>query len=123
LVFFTMHMMQVWMCFAAYYVLFFFQAEDGIRDATVTGVQTCALPIWPPQVHRFKVDPGTGVPAAAGSGAVLNPMAIAADARNVRSEERRCRERGKNLVVAVLIITIANRNKYLGILNIHINHR
>src|SRR5207245_8531205 len=26
-------------------VFFFFQAEDGIRDATVTGVQTCALPI------------------------------------------------------------------------------
>src|SRR5438128_9494751 len=26
--------------------LFFFQAEDGIRDATVTGVQTCALPIF-----------------------------------------------------------------------------
>src|SRR5574338_420120 len=25
---------------------FFFQAEDGIRDAMVTGVQTCALPIW-----------------------------------------------------------------------------
>src|SRR5207245_8236168 len=27
-------------------VRFFFQAEDGIRDATVTGVQTCALPIF-----------------------------------------------------------------------------
>src|SRR5256886_5603728 len=27
---------------------YFFQAEDGIRDLTVTGVQTCALPIWPP---------------------------------------------------------------------------
>src|SRR3712207_8109605 len=26
--------------------LFFFQAEDGIRDIGVTGVQTCALPIW-----------------------------------------------------------------------------
>src|SRR2546430_13302694 len=25
--------------------MFFFQAEDGIRDLTVTGVQTCALPI------------------------------------------------------------------------------
>src|SRR2546430_5040331 len=25
--------------------VFFFQAEDGIRDLTVTGVQTCALPI------------------------------------------------------------------------------
>src|SRR5207248_4531027 len=27
------------------YFFFFFQAEDGIRDRTVTGVQTCALPI------------------------------------------------------------------------------
>src|SRR6266542_5995822 len=48
---------------------FFFQAEDGIRDATVTGVQTCALPIsllpdssWvgdvelvvPPEDHQTK---------------------------------------------------------------------
>src|SRR5437867_1762217 len=37
-------------------VMFFFQAEDGIRDRTVTGVQTCALPIW------------TGVPASRHSG-------------------------------------------------------
>src|SRR6266478_1850154 len=28
------------------FVFFFFQAEDGIRDLTVTGVQTCALPIY-----------------------------------------------------------------------------
>src|SRR5207244_7720527 len=28
-----------------YYAFFFFQAEDGIRDDLVTGVQTCALPI------------------------------------------------------------------------------
>src|SRR5437867_11953138 len=27
------------------FFFFFFQAEDGIRDRTVTGVQTCALPI------------------------------------------------------------------------------
>src|SRR5260370_19935033 len=26
-------------------IFFFFQAEDGIRDSSVTGVQTCALPI------------------------------------------------------------------------------
>src|SRR2546430_11126940 len=35
-------------------VFFFFQAEDGIRDLTVTGVQTCALPIsleWRPYVR------------------------------------------------------------------------
>src|SRR4030042_863778 len=36
---------------------FFFQAEDGIRDVAVTGVQTCALPIW-------------GIPVAAGHGHV-----------------------------------------------------
>src|SRR2546427_2701835 len=29
----------------SFVVFFFFQAEDGIRDLTVTGVQTCALPI------------------------------------------------------------------------------
>ena len=28
------------------YSVFFFQAEDGIRDHCVTGVQTCALPIY-----------------------------------------------------------------------------
>src|SRR5437762_5859555 len=33
--------------FACYFInfVFFFQAEDGIRDTSVTGVQTCALPI------------------------------------------------------------------------------
>src|SRR2546430_7599229 len=36
---------------------FFFQAEDGIRDLTVTGVQTCALPILSIQcVAQHKVD-------------------------------------------------------------------
>src|SRR2546422_9695833 len=29
-------------------LFFFFQAEDGIRDVAVTGVQTCALPIFTP---------------------------------------------------------------------------
>src|SRR5205085_3850199 len=29
-----------------FFFFFFFQAEDGIRDLTVTGVQTCALPIF-----------------------------------------------------------------------------
>src|SRR5207248_8103220 len=32
--------------FILFYLFFFFQAEDGIRDRTVTGVQTCALPIF-----------------------------------------------------------------------------
>src|SRR5437762_11957118 len=33
--------------------IFFFQAEDGIRDTSVTGVQTCALPIFEPIVLGF----------------------------------------------------------------------
>src|SRR2546429_5797538 len=35
-------------------LVFFFQAEDGIRDVAVTGVQTCALPIsfGPPDARR-----------------------------------------------------------------------
>src|SRR5258707_11638490 len=37
------------MCF------FFLQAEDGIRDIGVTGVQTCALPIW----YHHHAQPGT----------------------------------------------------------------
>src|SRR5437764_11411315 len=32
---------------------FFFQAEDGIRDTSVTGVQTCALPISNKAFARF----------------------------------------------------------------------
>src|SRR5205807_6166912 len=35
--------LMICLCF-----FFFFQAEDGIRDYKVTGVQTCALPISPP---------------------------------------------------------------------------
>src|SRR5437868_12384844 len=38
--------------FSSLFFFFFFQAEDGIRDRNVTGVQTCALPIYS---HR----PGT----------------------------------------------------------------
>src|SRR2546429_4936757 len=34
-------------------VHFFFQAEDGIRDVAVTGVQTCALPILHPLFRQY----------------------------------------------------------------------
>src|SRR5215211_8443475 len=49
---------------------FFFQAEDGIRDHCVTGVQTCALPIFAGQGDLlqptgFAVDPPPGLLAAA----------------------------------------------------------
>src|SRR5262249_56214742 len=34
------------------FLVFFFQAEDGIRDWSVTGVQTCALPILSGRLQR-----------------------------------------------------------------------
>src|SRR2546430_6638154 len=46
-------------------LFFFFQAEDGIRDLTVTGVQTCALPIAPSdgRVEKILLQPGVEVRA------------------------------------------------------------
>src|SRR5690606_39408644 len=41
--------------YGAHRVRLFFQAEDGIRDFHVTGVQTCALPIW---ARKLRVGPG-----------------------------------------------------------------
>src|SRR2546430_2102490 len=40
-------------------LFFFFQAEDGIRDLTVTGVQTCALPILLTDPLQCHFDPAT----------------------------------------------------------------
>src|SRR6266436_4428092 len=37
-------------------VIFFFQAEDGIRDVAVTGVQTCALPIYAARQHKVDAE-------------------------------------------------------------------
>src|SRR5258708_4566253 len=45
---------------------FFFQAEDGIRDDLVTGVQTCALPILGCRWVTVDVDIGASRRAAAG---------------------------------------------------------
>src|SRR5207249_8620843 len=44
---------------------FFFQAEDGIRDRNVTGVQTCALPIFPEGASRLGVSAALTVPPRA----------------------------------------------------------
>src|SRR6266446_9348378 len=52
MVVFFYHELDV-MCF-----FFFFQAEDGIRDYKVTGVQTCALPISPENAARSSKNVG-----------------------------------------------------------------
>src|SRR5262249_58820799 len=54
---------------ARVFVFFFFQAEDGIRDWSVTGVQTCALPIFCCGVDSRHCEAKTGC---------VRPTAIAA---------------------------------------------
>src|SRR5437867_1072498 len=44
--------------FYCLWFFFFFQAEDGIRDRTVTGVQTCAIPIYAPLAPAQRARPG-----------------------------------------------------------------
>src|SRR5256885_12209935 len=44
-------------------LFFFFQAEDGIRDYKVTGVQTCALPISANAIAASDVRRSPGLPA------------------------------------------------------------
>src|SRR5256886_12473218 len=50
---------------------FFFQAEDGIRDLTVTGVQTCALPICLEILRHHAVELEDLRPAGIGEAATL----------------------------------------------------
>src|SRR3989475_12583608 len=57
---------------------FFFQAEDGIRDLTVTGVQTCALPICAVLVlQRFGAELGGGYFRGLAPSPVLDWLALA----------------------------------------------
>src|SRR5207248_8664661 len=78
------------LCF--FFFFFFFQAEDGIRDRTVTGVQTCALPILLGVAGRL----GQRRQAAPADEPVAALLAKARPAEP-RSEERRvgkeCRSR------------------------------
>src|SRR5258708_27846983 len=73
--------------------IFFFQAEDGIRDDLVTGVQTCALPI---SSCAFTA-PVTGRGACTASASTGASWSRASSTTSCRSEERRvgkeCRSR------------------------------
>src|SRR5688572_30952469 len=89
-----------------FFFFFFFQAEDGIRDLTVTGVQTCALPIFalggaPRRRRVSRLPRAAGIPyiaqAMASSSVVLPAPLGPMIPVSPRSEERRvgkeCRSR------------------------------
>src|SRR5689334_23705553 len=92
-----------------FFCFFFFQAEDGIRDGTVTGVQTCALPICRQRGEQDeRGGQGEGCQGGRDQGRVRRPDRPPAEAEGraggspqeevTRSEERRvgkeCRSRG-----------------------------
>src|SRR5207302_6582105 len=80
------------------FFFFFFQAEDGIRDFHVTGVQTCALPICCARDAMNNNASARGVMSDAGSRRMRRISSPTAVPPGSRSEERRvgkeCRSRG-----------------------------
>src|SRR5256885_12922257 len=74
-------------------IFFFFQAEDGIRDYKVTGVQTCALPISARPRHKRRGQYNPGVCGRGFAATRSQPCCPPVE----RSEERRvgkeCRSR------------------------------
>src|SRR3712207_8940512 len=62
---------------------FFFQAEDGIRDIGVTGVQTCALPIC--QVLAPRIDTVQAGSAAEAAGFRPDDLVVSIDGRSIAS--------------------------------------
>src|SRR2546422_10577900 len=88
------------------FFFFFFQAEDGIRDVAVTGVQTCAVPattVATRSVRMMSWGPGNGSPAR-------NPVAPAMIARpNQAATVARAApgRRGKEMGAVVMAILLA----------------
>src|SRR5207253_8028440 len=86
-------------------LFFFFQAEDGIRDGHVTGVQTCALPILPGQKAETDLSwQDWSLPMAISPDGKWVFFAEEGDAGgprySARSEERRVGEEGRSGVGA-----------------------
>src|SRR5206468_4763250 len=83
--------------FVSFFFFFFFQAEDGIRDLIVTGVQTCALPICPRSAAVTSPVPAWQPPARSTPPGKRASSASADSPATTRSEERRvgkeCRSR------------------------------
>src|SRR5262249_59034178 len=92
-------------------LVFFFQAEDGIRDWSVTGVQTCALPIstngtWSLPTARSAGSPTTAPVGDSKESTTEKTMYVELHARSAfsfldatplpRSEERRVGKEGRS---------------------------
>src|SRR5437763_17020344 len=87
-------MCRSWRCAWAL-SFFFFQAEDGIRATSVTGVQTCALPISPVSTARCAGASGGSRPARQGLRYADGGRATGSRAGGRKIGRASCRERGE----------------------------
>src|SRR5688572_31201012 len=101
--------------------VFFFQAEDGIRDLTVTGVQTCALPIsgsncadlgfgwslWQPPESKIGLSP----PARASPRVPQDPARPAERSGSPRSEEHTSELQSQSNLVCRLLLEKKKNNE------------
>src|SRR5256885_11898382 len=95
-------------------LFFFFQAEDGIRDYKVTGVQTCALPIYHGSRHDlalalFEQDDGHAL-------AHVLTRDVLEDAR---ADRKSTRLNSSHLVISYAVFCL--KKKKIHLLNLHLS--
>src|SRR5436309_7403725 len=117
IVFFSYSFFITTIFFSSFFFFFFFQAEDGIRDFHVTGVQTCALPICSSRsdaggkpasapcrsAGARRASPGTRTHLAGASGARSGAAGAAARSWHAEIGRASCRERVESSVVGVAV--------------------
>src|SRR5688572_32535015 len=87
------------------FFFFFFQAEDGIRDLTVTGVQTCALPISTASRSIRRTTSWSNPTTRSGS-------PIRRSASSARSEEHTSELQSQSNLVCRLLLEKKKKKKY-----------
>src|SRR3989454_9379379 len=98
---------------AGMYVYFFFQAEDGIRDYKVTGVQTCALPISAASIPCARNQPTgdhaahAGRTAARRHASMTNPVTLMTRSRDRKST----RLNSSHLVISYAVFCLKKKKK------------
>src|SRR5256885_6408145 len=94
---------------------FLFQAEDGIRDYKVTGVQTCALPIWGgPQgsaASRLKAHPTTRTEGDAPELELISAVRSAGEYRQARllRDRKSTRLNSSHLVISYAVFCLKKK--------------
>src|SRR5258707_5842320 len=94
-------------CCALLPMIFFFQAEDGIRDIGVTGVQTCALPI-------YSIYLGGGTPSILDAGQLLRIFAAVRDHFAITPDAEITVECAPGTLTPALIETLRSEERRVG---------